>query len=366
MTKEAFEKRIASLRPELIAIAKARLPQSDHEDAVQNAILSAWIHLSHLKEDRLFDPWVRRILINECVQILRSKKKQPEVYDSAKYEDLPYQKDDSLFIYEALSELNANDRELLLCHHEQGYSIGELSQIMNASEDAVKMRLYRARKRLGILLISMLILLLSMAFAVGAGKLDISWFFKNRRSEPISTPTDSRSDLYISYSGRYLTAEVSDAFWDLDTLKLLFTYSLAGTDDNVLVVHGGNIGVDGERHDHVWVYGQILPIEIWAHGREVHIYSLDGWRQNRQYLNVIEDYLPDGKGESFFAELRFDAISPDQYETLRTIDGKMELLCDVTVRSYDTREILEQGMLSVCVNAPEQEEWRKAYEKYYR
>jgi RNA polymerase sigma-70 factor (ECF subfamily) len=52
------------------------------------------------------------------------------------------------FLYKALSELSEDQRECLILFEITGFKIKEIAKIQNASEDAVKQRLKRGRKRL--------------------------------------------------------------------------------------------------------------------------------------------------------------------------------------------------------------------------
>lgn len=353
MTRDTFEANVARLRRRLLAIARSRLPQSDVEDAVQNAVLSAWKHLDQLKNDDAFDAWMKQILVNECAQLLRERKRREQIDTTLKEQAETSTSQSEIPIYEALDEMKREERDLLMLHHEQGYSIDELSKKLGASEDVVKMRLYRARKKLRIILISLLILLLGMAVAVGTGLLDVQWFFTNRRASSPQINTDRKSDISISYDGRYLTAEAIDAVWDTDSLTLHFTYSLTGLAGDAVTVHNGNIGVDGERMDHIWIDDRILPVEQWANGRTVYTYYLDGWKLNGQFLAGSEDFLPDGKGESFIASLRFDKLKPKHMEALRTLnDDEMTLESDIFIQNYADDEILEHGVLRARIFIP--------------
>ena len=55
-------------------------------------------------------------------------------------------------IQEALSHLGVEDREVLLLTYWDGFSSSEVSDLLNTSATAVRMRLHRARKALGRLL----------------------------------------------------------------------------------------------------------------------------------------------------------------------------------------------------------------------
>ena len=366
MNREEFESRVLRCRGKLMAVARRMLPPSECEDAVQSAILSAWEHLPQLKRESAFEAWLTQILINQCRKTIRQRKKDEQAIQGLRqsYDEEPPQ---TSGLSEALGEMQPGMRDLLLMRHEEGYTVTEIAQKLHTSEDAVKMRLYRARQSLRILLISLVLLLLLAAAAIGTGVWDVSWFLRNRQASPSrSICTDLGSANEISYSGRYLTAELSDAKWDLERLELLMTYSLAGTDEQALTVHGGCIGVDGERQDHIWLDGEILPVVDWAQGRPVHVFALDGWRIGSMYLSGSEDFLADGLGESFFARLHLDILSPELYASLLDEYGILTLQCGVTARDFASNETLETGLLTLRIAAPDAEEWRNLYEAYHR
>ena len=366
MDREEFETRVLRSQKKLMAIARRMLPPDECEDALQSAILLAWEHLPQLRREDAFEAWLTQILVNQCRQTLRRRKKDEQAIQDLRQthrEEVPQETG----LDEALGEMPPGARDVLLMRHEEGYSVREIARKLHTSEDAVKMRLYRARQSLRILLISLVLLLLLAAAAIGTGVWDVSWFLRNRQAS-LSRPayTDLRSAYSISYSGRYLTVELNDVKWDLEHLELLATFSLAGTDEQALTVHSGCIGVDGERQDHIWLDGEILPVVDWAQGRPVHVFTLDGWRIGSKYLSGSEDFLSDGLGESFFARLHLDILSPELYASLLDEDGMLALQCGVTVRNFASNETLETGLLTLRVAALDAEEWRNLYEAYHR
>lgn len=366
MDQEEFESRVLHSQRKLMAIAQRMLPPDECEDAVQSSILLAWEHLPQLRREGAFEAWLTQILVNQCRQTLRQRKKDEQAIQDLRQtyrEEVPQETG----LDEALGEMPPEARDVLLMRHEEGYSVREIARKLHTSEDAVKMRLYRARQSLRILLISLLLLLLLAAAAIGTGVWDVSWFLRNRQaSSSRSICTDFGSVCSVSYSGRYLVVELNDVKWDLERLELLMTYSFAGTDEQALTVHSGCIGVDGERQDHIWLDGEILPVVDWAQGRPVHVFALDGWRIGSKYLSGSEDFLPDGLGESFFARLHLDVLSPELYASLLDENGMLTLQCSVTVRDFFSKETLETGLLTLRVAAPDAEEWRNLYEAYHR
>ena len=67
MTRDEFSKRVLESEQTLYRISMSMLKnETDCEDAVQTAILTAYEKLSTLKEEQYFRTWLVRILINIC------------------------------------------------------------------------------------------------------------------------------------------------------------------------------------------------------------------------------------------------------------------------------------------------------------
>lgn len=364
MDGEEFIARVAQNRHRMMLTARSMLLERDCEDAVQSAILAAWAHLPQLRDECAFDAWLGRILINQCRQMQRGYQRERDVCRAL----MQNQKEEEESVLEdALGALNREERRLIQLHHECGYTIKEISDSTGLSEDVLKMRLYRARKRLKMVLISLLLLALLASTAVGSGWLDVEWFLKSRRAESnwkeaFVVP----AGLEFIYTGGLLDFSVSDAVWNLQDLSVAFVYSITGSNDNAAMICSENLGVDGVRHDHVWMDGEILPVSEWAQGRQVFVYSVDGWQLGGRMASVAEDELPDGKGQTYLTEMRLEEIKPEAYERLLDEAGMLAFSAALTLRDYHSREILEEGTAAVCVSAPTKKEWREAYEAYHR
>ena len=70
---------------------------------------------------------------------------------------VPIQNDSSvtieqrIFIEQILGHLKPEERELILLREQQRYSIGEISKMIELSEEAVRVRLFRIRKKMQVL-----------------------------------------------------------------------------------------------------------------------------------------------------------------------------------------------------------------------
>ena len=123
MDREEFESRVLCCRRKLMAIARRMLPPDECEDAVQSAILLAWEHLPQLRREGAFEAWLTQILVNQCRQTLRRRKKDEQALRSLRQtcdEAAPQETG----LHEALGEMPPEARNVLLMRHEEGYSIG--------------------------------------------------------------------------------------------------------------------------------------------------------------------------------------------------------------------------------------------------
>ena len=364
MDKDSFISRITKNRRKWLYIARSMLPERDCEDALQSSILSAWEHLSQLKDERSFDAWFKQILINRCRQIQRGYNRDKDILNTLSANENTQEASD-LHLNEALDHLKPEEQKLIRLHHEQGYSLKELSESTGYSEDVLKMRLYRARKRLKAVLITLLLMVLLAAVAVGIGLIDVSWFLQNRRSEPTYIEKSVKAVIKeFSYTGDKLILEINDAIWNSDELSLSFVYSITGAEEDSLIVHSGNIGVDGIHHDHIWIGDQIIPITQWAKGKDVKVFFVENWKLGSMYMTSSEDFLPDGKGETFFTEIHLDRINPERYEKHLSEDGFLEFTSTLTLSDHSSGALLETGTITLLIDAPSIKEWRNLYETY--
>jgi RNA polymerase sigma-70 factor (ECF subfamily) len=151
MTKEEFGGRVTTLQNRLYRIARGYL-QSEHDclDAVSEAILKAWQKQATVRDDRLFETWLVRVLIRECVNIQRKQKRVVPM------ETLPEgaitQPSDYAELREALDCLPQEQRIAVVLHYMEGYSVAEIASILHTFTGTVSSRLHYARLMLRSLL----------------------------------------------------------------------------------------------------------------------------------------------------------------------------------------------------------------------
>lgn len=146
MTNEEFASQISDAEKSLYRVAKSILKNDeDCADAIQSAVLKAFDKIGTLKQEKYFRTWLTRILINECYQIMRTKKEQ------VPYKEYMEKQEDSLRyseVFYALMELDEMYRVPFTLYYIEGYSTKEISKILDISISNVKIRLSRARAKL--------------------------------------------------------------------------------------------------------------------------------------------------------------------------------------------------------------------------
>lgn len=123
--------------------------EADREDAVQECILKAWEKRDSLKSDAAFRSWVTRILINECYDICRRSGKII-VMDELPEAVAPEMENPDL--RDAINKLEDIYRLPILLFYVEGFSIREISRMLQIPEGTVKSRLHAGRGKLKILL----------------------------------------------------------------------------------------------------------------------------------------------------------------------------------------------------------------------
>lgn len=125
----------------------------DAQDAVQEAVLSAWRSIHNLKDNALFKAWLFKILSNKCKTLLMLKNKRPDTVPVEEYEFLLEDGGDETLISsaelkDALSRLTPPDAQIILLSIIGGFKSHELAMIFNMTPGAIRSRQKRALEKL--------------------------------------------------------------------------------------------------------------------------------------------------------------------------------------------------------------------------
>jgi len=124
-------------------------------DATQNALVAAWRELPQLRDTDRFDPWFRRILVNECRMQLRRDGRAREVPMPDDPEGLGrlvgasrtlVQVEAVDLLDRAFERLDPDDRVLIALHYLDGRPLSEIADAVHLPLGTVKWRLHEARR----------------------------------------------------------------------------------------------------------------------------------------------------------------------------------------------------------------------------
>lgn len=130
--------------------AKALLKNEDDiEDAIQDALETAYKNINTLKEPKYFKTWLTRILINKCYDILRKKAKVVP-FDSEIIENKedPKSSNEQVEIQMILSKLDKDLKDIVILFYYNDFKQDEIARILDIPKGTVKSRLHRARKEI--------------------------------------------------------------------------------------------------------------------------------------------------------------------------------------------------------------------------
>lgn len=140
--------------------------KEDAEDAVQDGLLNAYVHLDSFQGRSQFSTWVTRIVINAALMALRRKRARPEtsLEENQKYglEDRPTWVLDTHpnpeqacaaeeiqeVIRKQIDQLTPGVRSAFCLRQIDGFSTKQVGEALGIQENAAKSRLSRARAQL--------------------------------------------------------------------------------------------------------------------------------------------------------------------------------------------------------------------------
>ena len=131
------------------------------EDVVQEAFIKAFSKLHQYKAEVTFGSWLKRIVINKCIDSLKSKRQFMQELDEVhlKVVDVSYENewlvDDAITLEDvkkAISNLPEKYKYVVMLFLIEGYDHQEISQILNITEVASRTQLSRGKVKLRDLL----------------------------------------------------------------------------------------------------------------------------------------------------------------------------------------------------------------------
>jgi RNA polymerase sigma-70 factor (ECF subfamily) len=166
----AYEELVRTHQQRVFAVVGGVLRQrEDIEDVVQQVFIKAYFSLRRFDLRSAFGTWLYKIAVNECWDYLRKKRVRRLVYEADLSEeqirqleavpdrasgaqkprqDAAQRTERRDLLERLLGQLDSKDRLMLVMKEIEGFSVEEIGQVLDLNENTVKVRLFRARRRL--------------------------------------------------------------------------------------------------------------------------------------------------------------------------------------------------------------------------
>lgn len=156
---------VEQLYPQVIRIVRAHLPRRvAEEDLAQEIFLKMFTRLDQYQGAVPFPHWVSRIAVTTCIDQLRAQKRRPEfrwadlsegeaeVLDAVTADESGAAPDEALaareLVHRLLDELKPEDRMVVQLLDLEQKTIAEISALTGWNPSLVKVRAFRARRKL--------------------------------------------------------------------------------------------------------------------------------------------------------------------------------------------------------------------------
>ena len=161
---QAFNQIVQAYRRRILGtIARLIGRPEDVEDVGQEVFVRLYYSLDQLREPDVFEPWLYRLTVNAAYDYLRRQRRRPEARMSDLSEEQVVMADADAgtlaqkeevrqakvrdFVNSLLGAVSEEDRILLTLKEVEGLSLKQLEHVYKVNENALKVRLFRARQR---------------------------------------------------------------------------------------------------------------------------------------------------------------------------------------------------------------------------
>jgi RNA polymerase sigma-70 factor (ECF subfamily) len=147
----AFEQLVERHEQRLYTLAARVLgSREDAADAVQEALIRAWVSLPKFRGDARFSTWLYRIVVNAAHDVRAKRRERPveEPPDPVDPRDRFAEHELSNELQRALDGLDENYRVAVVLYDVLGCSYAEIAEMTGVAEGTVKSRIFRGRSEL--------------------------------------------------------------------------------------------------------------------------------------------------------------------------------------------------------------------------
>lgn len=125
------------------------------EDAVQDALLTAWNRRDQFRHSARLETWIHRIAVNAALQMLRKQRPglyepvDPDLPDAAETpEQIGYGTELKDHLWQAMQKLTDLERVCFVLKHLEEWKHAEIARELGTNVSAVKQAVFRAVRKL--------------------------------------------------------------------------------------------------------------------------------------------------------------------------------------------------------------------------
>src|SRR5262245_54619911 len=147
----AFERLVEAHEQRMYTLAARVLgSREDAADAVQEALVRAWLALPKFRGDARFSTWLYRIVVNAAHDVRARRRQRPveEPPDPVDPRDRFAEQELSNELQRALDGLDESYRVAVVLYDILGCSYAEIAEMTGVPEGTVKSRIFRGRSEL--------------------------------------------------------------------------------------------------------------------------------------------------------------------------------------------------------------------------
>ena len=165
LDQAAARELVDELYPLVIRIVRAHLPRRvAEEDLAQEVFMKMFARLDQFQGTVPFPHWVSRIAVTTCIDQLRAQKRRPElrwadlseneaeVLDNVLSDSSAEAPSDAMaareLVHKLLDQLNPADRTVIQLLDLEQKSVAEISALTGWGQSMIKVRAFRARRKL--------------------------------------------------------------------------------------------------------------------------------------------------------------------------------------------------------------------------
>ncbi len=142
----------------MYTIACRYLSHEEAKEAMQEGFLKAFLNIQTFEKDKTFGAWLKRIVINQCIDQLKKKKLETSAIEQVQLEIVD--DEDWLFdtqitkqeILQAIDQLSEKYQLVVKLYLLEGYDHSEISQILGIEVKTSRTQLRRGKLQLRELL----------------------------------------------------------------------------------------------------------------------------------------------------------------------------------------------------------------------